>query len=102
MFCRNCGKEIDANAAVCTKYGVQLNTIVKSEQKSKLIASLLGIFLGCLDIHSFYLGRIGIGVIQIVVTLITCGAGALWRFIEGILIPCGKIDKDAKGIPLAN
>jgi hypothetical protein len=26
--------------------------------------------------------------------------GALWGFIEGILILCGKIDKDAKGIPL--
>ncbi|MGN0182227.1 MAG: NINE protein [Candidatus Ornithomonoglobus sp.] len=101
-FCQNCGANTIPNAMVCTKCGVQLSTAVKGEQKSKLTAGLLGIFLGGIGIHSFYLGRTGIGVIQIIVTLITCGAGALWGFIEGILILCGKIDKDAKGIPLAD
>ena len=28
------------------------------------------------------------------------GAGAVWGLIEGILILCGKINKDAKGNPL--
>lgn len=30
-------------------------------QKSRIAASLLALFLGCLGVHSFYLGRTGIG-----------------------------------------
>ena len=70
--------------------------------KSKLVAGLLGIFLGGFGIHRFYLGYTGIGIIQIVVTLITCGAGALWGFIEGILILVGNINTDAQGNPLTD
>lgn len=70
-------------------------------RKSKLIAGLLGIFIGGLGIHRFYLGYIGIGVAQIVVTFATCGIGALWGFIEGILILVGSaITTDAEGRPL--
>lgn len=67
--------------------------------KSKLAAGLLGIFVGGLGVHRFYLGYVGIGIAQIFVTLITLGAGALWGFIEGILILTGSINKDAKGRP---
>lgn len=71
------------------------------EQKSKLAAGLLGIFLGGWGIHRFYLGYTKIGIIQIVVTLVTCGAGALWGLIEGILILCGTtITTDVNGVPL--
>ena len=69
--------------------------------KSKVVAGILGILIGSLGIHRFYLGYIGIGITQIIVTFITCGAGALWGFIEGILILCGSsITTDAQGIPL--
>lgn len=67
-------------------------------RKSKLVAGLLGIFIGSLGIHRFYLGYIGIGIAQIVVTLFTCGIGGLWGFIEGILILVGSaITTDAEG-----
>ena len=70
--------------------------------KSRLVAGLLGIFLGGLGIHRFYLGYTGIGITQIIVTCITFGWGSLWGFIEGILILVGSgITKDAKGQPLA-
>jgi TM2 domain-containing membrane protein YozV len=70
-------------------------------QKSKLVAGLLGIFLGGFGIHRFYLGYTTIGIVQIVVTVCTLGLGALWGFIEGILILVGStITTDAKGIPL--
>ena len=68
-------------------------------RKSKLVAGLLGIFLGGFGVHRFYLGYTGIGIGQIVVTICTCGAGALWGLIEGILILCGstiKTDADGK------
>lgn len=74
--------------------------MAEGEAKSKIAAGLLGIFLGGLGIHRFYLGYVGIGIAQIVVTFITFGFGALWGFIEGILILVGTIDKDAKGVPL--
>lgn len=70
-------------------------------RKSKLIAGLLGIFIGYLGIHRFYLGYVGIGVAQIIVTICTCGIGGLWGFIEGILILVGSaITTDAEGRPL--
>jgi TM2 domain-containing membrane protein YozV len=70
-------------------------------RKSKLVAGLLGILLGGLGVHRFYLGFIGIGVAQIVVTFVTCGVGSIWGLIEGILILVGNsITHDAEGRPL--
>ena len=70
-------------------------------RKSKLVAGLLGIFIGYLGIHRFYLGYVGIGVAQIIVTICTCGIGGLWGFIAGILILVGSaITTDAEGRPL--
>lgn len=72
-------------------------------QKSKLTAGLLGILLGGFGIHRFYLGYTTMGIIQIVVTLVTCGLGSLWGLIEGILILCDKyITTDANGNPLGD
>lgn len=70
-------------------------------RKSRIAAGILGILLGGLGIHRFYLGYSGIGIAQIVVTIITAGFGAIWGFIEGIMILTGSINKDARGIPLA-
>jgi TM2 domain-containing membrane protein YozV len=76
------------------------------EQKSKIAAGLLGIFLGGLGIHRFYLGHTKIGVIQLVLTLVlgmwTFGLVGLWGFIEGIMILCGAqaFKADARGVPL--
>ncbi|MBO4245778.1 MAG: TM2 domain-containing protein [Bacilli bacterium] len=72
----------------------------KGNAKSKMAAGLLGIFLGAWGIHNFYLGNTTRGIIQIVVTLVTCGMGGLWGFIEGIMILCGSINTDANGNPL--
>jgi TM2 domain-containing membrane protein YozV len=70
--------------------------------KSKLAAGLLGIFLGGFGVHRFYLGYTSIGIIQIVVTVITCGIGSLWGFVEGILYLAGANGwtTDASGRPL--
>ena len=97
-YCHNCGNPTVPGAAVCTNCGVALN-VVTADSKSKMTAGLLGIFLGGLGIHNFYLGYTGKAIAQIVLSF-CFGAGALWGLIEGILILCGKIDKDAKGNPL--
>jgi ribosomal protein L40E len=94
-YCQNCGEPTDAEAIVCVKCGARL-TSAGEGQKSKIVAGILGILVGGFGVHRFYLGFIGIGIVQIVVTLVTCGAGSLWGFIEGILILTGNFDKDAK------
>jgi len=72
------------------------------EQKSRLVGGLLGILLGGLGIHRFYLGYTAIGILQIVVTFLTFGFGAIWGFIEGIMILVGAepFRRDARGVPL--
>lgn len=106
-FCSHCGKPLMPGAAVCTACGVPVNNTVAaagSEQKSKLAAGLMGILIGSLGIHNFYLGYTTKAVIQLVLTIATCGIGAavsgIWGLVEGILILCGNINTDAKGNPL--
>ena len=72
------------------------------QAKSKLVAGLLGILVGGFGVHRFYLGYTSIGIIQIVVTLVTCGLGAIWGLVEGILILVGNDNfrTDATGRPL--
>jgi TM2 domain-containing membrane protein YozV len=76
------------------------------QPKSRLAAGLLGIFLGGLGIHRFYLGYTTIGIVQIVLTVVlgifTFGLVGLWGLIEGIMILAGAsyFRQDAKGIPL--
>lgn len=73
--------------------------------KSKLVAGLLGIFLGGLGVHNFYLGYTGKAIAQLLISLLSCGAlaavSAVWGLVEGILILTGStITTDASGRPL--
>lgn len=104
-FCPNCGIQTMPNAYVCHHCGIALSQpVIAGEQKSKVLAGILGILLGSLGVHNFYLGYTGKAVAQLLITLLTCGAGSLitsiWGLIEGILILSGSIDKDANNVPL--
>ncbi len=111
-FCPSCGKETAEGAVVCINCGVALSPAYQqpaaksAEQKSKLVVGLLGIFLGSFGIHNFYLGYTKKAVIQLLVTLLTCGFGAVvmevWGLIEGIFYLMGKegYTTDANGTPL--
>lgn len=76
--------------------------------KSKLAAGLLGIFLGVLGVHNFYLGNIGKAVAQLLITILSLGIlsviSAIWGIIEGILIlaskPGTEWHRDADGLEL--
>ena len=73
--------------------------------KSRIVAGLLGIFLGGLGMHRFYLGYTKIGVIQIIASVLTFGAAGIWGFVEGILYLVSKegtYSVDAEGRPLAS
>lgn len=65
--------------------------------KRRWIAAILGLIFGAIGLHRFYLGFYGIGIAQILLTLVTGGYGVMWGFIEGVLLFTGHIYKDAKG-----
>ena len=98
-YCPNCGQPTNPGAAACTSCGAALTVAPAADAKSKLIAGLLGIFLGGLGVHNFYLGYTGKGVAQLLLSL-CFGIGAIWGLVEGIMILCGKINVDANGNPL--
>lgn len=60
---------------------------MQSRGKDKTTAGILGILLGWLGIHHFYLGSTTAGIIEIVLTVITCfTVGTIVGFVEGIMI----------------
>lgn len=66
-------------------------------EKSKMVALLLCIFLGSLGVHRFYTGKIGTGIIW----LLTLGCFGIGTIVDLVMIATGKFtDKD--GNPLAN
>lgn len=61
------------------------NETTNQGENKKLIAGILGIVIGSLGIHKFVLGYTKEGVIQIVLTFVTCGLAGLIGLIEGII-----------------
>ena len=68
--------------------------------KYKYVAAVLALFLGFTVMHRFYLGFYWTGIAQLAFTAATVGFGAVWGFIDAILLFSGNINKDAKGRPL--
>jgi TM2 domain-containing membrane protein YozV len=60
---------------------------MQSRGKDKTTAGILGILLGWLGVHHFYLGSTTAGIIEIVLTVVTCfTVGTIVGFVEGIMI----------------
>ena len=51
----------------------------------KILAGILGILLGSFGVHKFVLGYTKEGVIQIIISLVTCGFLGIIGLIEGII-----------------
>ena len=137
MFCNHCGAQMSEGAGFCTQCGTSTGAGASptgpapqppltpgwtasasgpsssplapapGAPKAKLVAALLGIFVGAFGIHRFYLGYNAIGIAQLVLGvlgIVTCGittlASAIWGLVEGILILTGSINRDAQGRPL--
>ncbi len=129
--CSNCGYSNPAGNANCIKCGSALPVAQESIQpavsnsatvpqpvpqsphgqpqaqpmaaanKSRLAYVLLGVFLGYLGIHNFYAGRTGIGIAQLLISVLTCAYGIpitfIWAIIEVI-----AITKDGDGNPFTS
>lgn len=127
MNCGNCGAEIKEVDRFCGRCGAQIGGSQEQEsdgyqkhekpqggqfnyqqppyqpvdmRKSRVVAGILQIFLGWAGVGRFYLGYHGIAIAQIIVSLLTCGLGTIWPFIDGILILANQVPTDADGVPL--
>lgn len=106
-FCTNCGSELKEDQDVCLNCGKAVKGSTSNSDntaKSKVAAGLLGILLGSLGIHNFYLGYTGKGLAQLLMSVLSCGflaaVSSIWGLIEGIMILTGGISTDANGNPL--
>ncbi len=109
-YCPNCGYAASPDMHACGRCGCPLQSGVppQVEQRSKLAAGLLAIFVGYLGIHNFYLGYTNRAILQLVLGtvggVITCGISTaivgVWGLVEGILLLTGSQRTDARGIPL--
>lgn len=137
MQCPNCGGTIPPNSTRCLKCGSFIDNAPAGQSsapppgnapaqqpgppappvstgapKSRVAAGVLGILLGGLGVHRFYLGYIGIGMTMLLLQIlgwflsffcigifISIGIG-VWGLVEGIMILTGSINTDASGQPL--
>jgi TM2 domain-containing membrane protein YozV len=80
----------------------------QTEPKSKLVAGLLGVFVGGLGVHNFYLGYTNRGIQQLLLS--TVGSflivgpfiAWIWALNEAIQIFTGTINTDANGTKLTD
>lgn len=72
-------------------------------KKSRVVAALLCFLLGALGIHRFYVGKIGTGILMLIltVTFIFIWVSFIWALIDFILILCG-VFKDSEGKVIFN
>ena len=55
------------------------------QENKKVLAGVLALIFGYLGIHKFILGYTQEGIIQLVISVITCGLGGIIGFVEGII-----------------
>ncbi len=100
--CQNCGTDNSGFESFCRNCGTMLSNSYQNQQMQqpagsgmqqqqipgadkKMIAGICGILLGGFGVHKFILGYTTEGIIQIVITLVTCGVGSIVGLIEGII-----------------
>jgi TM2 domain-containing membrane protein YozV len=73
-------------------------------RKNMALAIVLALFLGAFGIHRFYLGHTGTGLAMALITILTCGYGAIitgvWAIVDIILIATGSL-REPSGRSLA-
>lgn len=97
QFCANCQSPLGPSTGgyqpmAAVNQGSMTDWKAQGADK-KMVAGICGILLGGFGVHKFILGYTTEGIIQIVITLVTCGAGSIVGLIEGIIY-LTKTDED--------
>jgi len=69
--------------------------------KKRLLAFLLAFFFGVFGVHRFYVGKVGTGILMVLLdlTLIGLAVTGIWSLVDAIIIACGEFT-DAEGAKL--
>ena len=70
-FCPFCGEQVTPEQKICVNCGVEMETYGQSGIKSKIVAGLLGIFLGSYGAHNFYLGYTKKAIAQLTIVILS-------------------------------
>ena len=99
IFCSGCGETMPADAQFCAKCGKRNVTVAEEAApsvipatapgdytpgaKSRITAGILGILLGGIGVHKFYLNKVGLGILY----LVFCWTAipAIIGLVEGII-----------------
>ena len=107
-YCQTCGKPVLAGAAVCPACGVPLASAVPTGLRGadkKIPAGICGILLGSLGVHKFILGYTTAGLIMLLITVCSCGWGAIPMHLVGLIegiIYLTKSDEEFVQVYLVN
>jgi TM2 domain-containing membrane protein YozV len=63
--------------------------LYEANSRSVLVAYLLWFFVGLFGAHNFYLKRVGIAVVQLILTITVVGSAVtlIWIIVDAFLIP---------------
>ena len=64
-----------------------------NQDNKKVLAGVLALIFGYLGVHKFVLGYTKEGIIQLILSFVTCGFASIIPFIEGIIY-LTKSDQD--------
>jgi len=78
-----------------------MDTVIKISPKLRLPTFLFAFFLGMLGIHRFYVGKVGSGIAQLLLSLTVVGMAVtgIWVLIDWITILSGTF-RDADGLKI--
>jgi TM2 domain-containing membrane protein YozV len=100
--CQNCGTDNSGYESFCRSCGTMLSSSHQNQQvqqsasagmqqqqipgaEKKILVGLMGILFGGFGVHKFMLGYTTEGLIQLAITIVTCGMGGIIGLIEGII-----------------
>lgn len=66
--------------------GSPMPPAARVSKKDKTTAGILALLLGGLGVQYFYLGKVGAGLITILLSIVTCGIWEVLTFVQGILM----------------
>lgn len=117
MFCSNCGSRLPDGGKFCPNCGASaenpapfapvpaqqnIHVVIQpppAPPRSRVAYVLLAFFFGWAGIHNFYAKRTGEGLVQLGVTLLSCGL-MLWAVELWVLIEMFTVSRDGRNVPM--